>query len=102
HLGFIIRNMNGYGNNVFIDNVNITTVYKRDLELVSINAPNATICNGSLTPAVTVKNIGMETITGFKLSYTIDNGALFTTNLNSLSFAPGSQMNVSLNAFNVA
>ncbi|MGZ8537151.1 MAG: choice-of-anchor J domain-containing protein, partial [Flavisolibacter sp.] len=100
-IGFIIRSTNDYGNNLFIDNVNISSLYKRDVQLVSINSPNSVLCSNSLTPSVTLKNVGMETVTGVKISYSIDNGAVSTTTLTGISLARDQQTTVSLNPANV-
>lgn len=69
------RNTNDYGNNIFIDNVNIVPLFRRDLQVLSINQPASLSCSTSLTPSVTVKNNGTETITGYKVQYSVDNGA---------------------------
>lgn len=69
------RNTNDYGNNIFIDNINIIPLFRRDLQLVSINQPGRLSCTTSLTPSVTIKNNGSETVTGYKVQYSIDNGA---------------------------
>ena len=98
---FAIRNSNGFGNNVFIDNVNIGAIYRRDLEMVSINQPGALICNNNVTPSVTVRNKGVETITGFKVSYTIDGGAIQTTTVTGVNIATNTTTTVTLNNITV-
>lgn len=100
-ISFIIRSTNDYGNNLFIDNVNISALYERDVQVVSINSPNSVLCSNSLTPSITLKNVGMETITGVKISYSIDNGALSTTTLTGINLARDQQTNVPLNATNI-
>ncbi len=69
------RNINEYGNNIFIDNVNIVPLFRRDLKLLTVNQPNTITCSTSVTPSVTVQNNGAETIIGYKVQYSIDNGA---------------------------
>lgn len=98
---FAIRNSNGFGNNIFIDNVNIGAIYKRDLEMVSIDQPTQLICSGNITPAVTIRNKGVETITDFKVSYSINGGAAQTTTVTGVNIAPGSTTSVNLNAANI-
>lgn len=95
-LGIYFRNTSDYGNNIFIDNVNITALFKRDLQMVSVNSLPNLICATSVTPNVTVRNIGSETVTAFKVSYTVNGGGLQTQNVTGVSLARDAQMNVTL------
>ena len=92
------RNTSQYGNNIFIDNINIKRISNtgRDLQLVSLDNPSLIACSPSLTPSVTVKNMGPETVTGFSVAYTINSGAPVTTTITGLSLAVGSSMSVPL------
>ncbi|MFY0602638.1 MAG: T9SS type A sorting domain-containing protein [Flavobacteriaceae bacterium] len=52
-----------------------------DIKLVSINAPTSQInCSTEITPNITVKNRGVNTITSIAVSYTVDSGT--ANNLN--------------------
>jgi hypothetical protein len=95
-LGINFRNTNDYGNNIFVDNINITGLFKRDLRLVSINAPGTLTCSNSITPAVTVRNVGSETITAFKVSYSVNGGAPQTQNITGVTLTRDAQQNVTL------
>lgn len=95
-VNILIRNTNRYGNNIFLDNINIEPVFKRDARIVSINQPAAILCDGNVSPSVTVKNAGMEIITGLKITYSIDNGAVQTKNLTGLNLDRESSIDVSL------
>lgn len=95
-MGFYFRNRNDFGNNTFIDNINITALFKRDLRLVSINSPAPIICENTVAPAITIRNVGAETITGFKVSYSINGGNVQTQNFTGLTLARDAQMNVTL------
>lgn len=87
NLQVAFRNVNGFGNNVFIDNVLIEPLYRRDLQLLSVNrpAPNAITCTNTVTPNVTVRNNGTEVITGYRVGYTIDGGAAITQTVTGVS-----------------
>ncbi|HEU4472245.1 MAG TPA: choice-of-anchor J domain-containing protein [Flavisolibacter sp.] len=93
-----IRNTNRFGNNIFIDNINIETLYKTDARLVSINQPAALLCATNTTPSVTVRNVGKENITALNVSYTIDNGPVQTTNVTGINLARNAELNVNLPA----
>ncbi len=90
------ENRNDWGNNIFIDNINIVPVFKRDIEVVSVSPP--VICSPSFTPTVTIRNKGTETVTGFKVSYTIGTGAAVTTTFTGVSVAPNATTTVALTA----
>jgi hypothetical protein len=93
------RNTSDYGNNIFIDNINITQEKSRDLTVIAVNPPTATECEEPTMPVATIKNVGFSTITGFKVSYTIDNGAPSQTTVAGISLASDAQINVPLNTF---
>jgi len=72
---------NGYGQNLFIDDVNIRTVIsvRRDAQLRAVTNPLAKLCNGSVTPAVEIFNNGKDNLTSLKIGYRIL-GPSFTLN----------------------
>src|SRR6185437_1975624 len=96
------RNTSDYGNNMFIDNINITQEKSRDLTVTAVNPPSATECEEPTIPIATIKNVGFSTITGFTVSYSIDNGAPSQTIVTGISLASDAQMNVPLNTFTPA
>jgi hypothetical protein len=95
------RNINDFGNNIFIDNVNIQPKYKRDMQLVSINNPGTITCDGPLAPSVTVRNNGTENITGYKVAYTIGAGAPQVTTVTGVNLAPQATATVTLPTTNL-
>lgn len=97
-LGLSFRNTNDFGNNIFIDNINVTAVYKRDLELVSIQQPGRFLCSPSVTPSIRVRNRGTDTVKAFTLVYTLNNGSTVTHAVNGLSLANGAESTITLPA----
>ncbi len=93
------RNISDYGNNIFIDNINISQEKSRDLTITSVNPPSPTECEEPTIPVAVVKNVGFSTITGFTVSYSLDNGAPSQTTVTGVSLAPDAQMNMPLNTF---
>lgn len=91
------RNTNRFGNNIFLDNINIDSLGPGDLRLVSINQPDGIICNPSVTPTVTVQNSGSQPVADFTVTYIVDNGPSFTTNFTAVNLPPGQQLTVTLN-----
>lgn len=96
------RETNGYGNNIFLENINLSAKYDRDMQAIAILSPTGTLCGGSVTPSVTVKNNGIETITAYKVAYKVDNGTPVVSPVISTPLAPGASTNVTLAAFTPA
>jgi hypothetical protein len=93
------RNTNAFGNNLYLDDVNITTACPtctRDIQILSINKPRGAECTNNITPNATIKNKGIEVITGFSISYSIDNGPIQTTNVTGINLARGDTLSVNL------
>ncbi len=79
-LGFRFRN--GFGNNIFVDNINVTKVirYQRNASVLAINQPLGTVCGTSIVPAVRLGNSGSDPLTAVTFNYQIDNGTPATLN----------------------
>ena len=90
------RNTNRFGNNIFLDNINIAPPDPGDLQLLTIDKPDAVICAPSVAPSVTVKNTGSEPVAGFNISYSVDNGAFANTSFTALNLLPGKQLSIML------
>ncbi|MDQ3278404.1 MAG: choice-of-anchor J domain-containing protein [Bacteroidota bacterium] len=96
NLGVVFRNTNDFGNNIFIDNINVTAVYKRDIQLVSVQQPGRLLCSPSVIPSVTVRNLGTDTVKSFTLVYSVNNGAAVALPVTGVSIARGADATVSL------
>lgn len=89
------RNTSRFGNNIFVDNVNIYPYFGRDLAVVAA-LPGATLCDAATTPKVTVKNVGTQTITQFKVAYTIGNGTPVVQTVNNANLLRDSSVTITL------
>ena len=93
------RNVSDWGNNIYIDNINIKQQSSRDIAVIAVNPPAETDCAEPTIPVATVKNAGFSTITGFKISYQVDNGSVAQTTVSGISLLADSVINVPLNTF---
>lgn len=95
-LALAFRNTNDFGNNIFLDNINVSAVYKRDLELVSVQQPSRFVCDPTVTPTIRVQNRGTDTVKSFTLVYTLNGGASVQQVINNVSIANGAEAMVTL------
>jgi hypothetical protein len=100
------RNTSMFGNNIFIDNINIISPDPRDLQVVNIISPSALHCTNSITPQVEIKNQSPETVSSFKVGYRLDDGTInmqtfntplpglqnLTVTLSSIPVSPGNRI----------
>lgn len=77
-LGF--RFINGFGNNIYIDNINIRAVnsFSLNAAALSITSPSSTLCSTSFSPVVVIGNSGFTTMTSATINYSVDGGAVST------------------------
>jgi hypothetical protein len=89
------RAISNFGNNIFIDNINIEKVFGRDLTVKSITRPGVLEC-GAFAPIVVVENVGLEAVSAFSVTYQVDGGAV-QTQAFTVAIAPGGTATVTLN-----
>lgn len=85
------RNTNAVGQNLYLDDISITATNKPQFELQAVrlnNVPDFT-CNASITPSLTVKDIGLQAISNFRLTYAVDNGTPVSSTITTT--VPASQ-----------
>ena len=87
---------NGYGNNLFLDNVQILTEELVDLALIKINDPSPVICSLDPSPRVTVRNFGSNPITSFKVTSTAG-GIVKSQTISNVSILPGDELALTMN-----
>jgi hypothetical protein len=80
------RNINGFGNRAFLDNINISgyIATPRDVTPTAVLRPLTQECTNTICPQVTVANNGTAAVTSFTVGYILDGGAPV---LNAGSFA---------------
>ena len=81
------RNTNGYGNNIYLDNLNVAVRYRRDVTPTAIVKPSVIECTQNFTPSVTVTNNGYDIVNSFTANYSVDGGTPVATNITGLTLA---------------
>lgn len=90
------RTKNRYGQNIYIDDVNITGLPLYDVAPIQVINPAFDECSLPITPKVRVKNIGIATITSMKVGYQVNGGATVSTTVTGLSLPTDAEAIVSL------
>ncbi len=91
------ENISDHGNNIFLDNINILKLYKRDLKLVTVKQPASSNCSiGPIEPIVSIVNTGIDTVTSFNVSYKLDNGPLVTKTIAGILLPSNKKIDVKL------
>lgn len=76
HLLIKFRNVNAHGNNLYLDDISVTAHVSLDRDVLPTAISNLPeyVCDGSITPSVTFRTDGANTLTSLKINYKIDNG----------------------------
>lgn len=89
--------VNGWGNNVYLDNVIVSTDQLIDLALLSVESPGPVTCVASPAPQVRLKNLGSVAITSFTIQATINNQAQTAQTISNISFEASEEKTFTLN-----
>ncbi|HEY6505131.1 MAG TPA: choice-of-anchor J domain-containing protein, partial [Chitinophagaceae bacterium] len=79
----VFRSIAGFGNRLWLDNINIANPPFVDMVATTIGRPNTFEC-GSFAPSLTVRNSSNENVNAFKVGYILDGGAPVIQALNTL------------------
>jgi hypothetical protein len=88
---------NGWGNDVYLDNVVVLTDEFIDLAILSIVSPGPVTCLANPNPVIRVKNLGSTLITSFKAVTSVNNQTQPQQTISNISIAPGSEQSFTLN-----
>ncbi|MFY0628557.1 MAG: choice-of-anchor J domain-containing protein [Reichenbachiella sp.] len=85
-----IAGINGGGNNIYIDDIEISTsnVNEFDISITEISNLPAASCREFISPLIHIQNLGLQTITSFRMGSTID-GKIKEDVISNLSIEPG-------------
>ena len=96
-LGF--RGYNGKGNNLFLDNIAVSVLYKTDVSVENVYAANDSACNNQNNAKVVLGNKGINTIKSCNIGYQIDGGKTNVVHVsNNLAANDSAIINLSVQA----
>jgi hypothetical protein len=75
------RAKNNFGNNVFLDDINIDKKIfaNNDAGVIAVNRPATRVCSNAEAPVVVIKNFGKINLTSVRINYQIDGTGAVTT-----------------------
>ncbi|MEO1049503.1 MAG: choice-of-anchor J domain-containing protein [Bacteroidota bacterium] len=80
---------NGFGNNIYLDNVAILTDPENDVAISGVDSPSLISCTDDFTPTIRVENTGTVDLTSFDVEYTLDNVETSSLSFTDLLLTPG-------------
>lgn len=97
----IFESTNQNGNNLYLDNVQISIGQLNDLRLVSLNSPGPVSCESAPRPVISVQNMGTQTVTKLVVITTVNGIVNSSETISGLSMTPGALEDITLQALNL-
>jgi hypothetical protein len=98
----IFEGTNENGNNLYIDNVQVTASDLFDVRLVSVASPGPVFCQPKPNPVVSVQNLGTQTVNRLQVTTEVNGVTNAVETLTGLNMTPGTLSNLTLKALNLA
>ncbi len=89
--------VNGWGNDVFLDNIIVLTDELVDLAIVAVESPGPVTCVTNPVPIIRVKNLGSTTITSFVIQAVVNNQSQALQTISGISLTAGGEQTFTLN-----
>jgi Pregnancy-associated plasma protein-A len=88
-------NRNGYGNNVYIDSVHLTSEMVVNLAIQKVLEPSMAVCESPIVPKLKLANLGTSVINGFTVALSKNGVPQPIQNIDT-TFDPGAETEISL------
>lgn len=92
-VGFLA--INGNGNNVYVDNVDVLSGSVNDLAILNVESPAPVFCANTVQPRLRIQNLGTQTVGRVQLAVTV-NGTTRTQLFQNLALPSGESRTLSL------
>lgn len=96
NIQLVFESTNGYGNNLYLDNIQVVTSAQYDLAITQVNGPSPVICKDQPMPVLTIQNLGSTSVTKVAITPVI-NGVPATTQVKAISVPSGTEKQLTLN-----
>ena len=89
---------NGYGNNIYLDNISVIADEFVDGALVAVESPSPVSCATSVVPVVRVKNMGGTPLESFRIQAVVNTTTTVSNVFSGLSLEPGEEESFTLSS----
>jgi hypothetical protein len=72
HIQLAFIGINDWGNNLYLDNISLTTSKLEDVALAGMISPTLVVCEDQLSPTIEVQNVGNVPISNFTVQYALN------------------------------
>ena len=93
-VAFVSRN--GYGNNIYLDDIQLFDESINNLSIVKLLEPSMAVCESSVSPRLLISNNGTENISTLTIA-TTKNGSGLPTQVMNVSLPPGQSAEININ-----
>ncbi|MBL7849115.1 MAG: choice-of-anchor J domain-containing protein [Cyclobacteriaceae bacterium] len=93
--------LNGYSNNLYLDNVQVSVNEIIDIALAGVVSPGIVHCKSNPMIQFKVSNLGTTTVTQFKIEYAVNNDAPQTQVFSNINLNVGETKTFTLNAISL-
>lgn len=97
----IFETTNANGNNLYLDNVQISTGLLSDVRVVSMVSPGPVFCDSKTQPVVEVQNLGTEVVTTLDVMTEVNGVVNASESFTNLDMTPGTLLTLTLAKLNL-
>jgi hypothetical protein len=97
----IFEATNANGNNLYLDNVQVSSGELNDVKVVSIVSPGPVFCEQKPKPVIAVQNLGTTTVNRLVITTEVNGITSASDSRTNLAMTPGAMINVELSALNL-
>lgn len=98
----IFEATNGNGNNLYLDNVQVSTGELNNVRVVSLVEPGPVFCEQKPRPVIAVQNLGTEIVNRLQVLTQVNGITNAVETITGLSMTPGTMTNITLSALNLS
>jgi hypothetical protein len=92
---------NSHGNNLYLDNVQLTAGEVNDVTALSVVSPGPVFCNSRPQPVIEVQNVGTTTVNRLTIVTEVNGTVSASQTLTGLAMTPGALSTLTLQALNL-
>lgn len=101
NIRLIFESTNSNGNNLYLDNVQVSTGDLNDVKIVSLVSPGPVFCNSRPAPVIEVQNLGTGAVDRLVVLTEVNGSVSASQTLTGLAMTPGAMIELTLQALNL-